>query len=258
MALVCGQCYTPHTVAEAARRGGGTLQTAGISTPLCSNACYQKLGALLGAGTKRSSEEPPPVKGERVTPLIELYESVKPRLATYGNGVTLAPSTLMIGEPPRPAGLGVFATRRFAAGEPITEFTGFLISHATGMAMTRDERSHVRALFSFTNALDGKRFPNGRVIANPLTDLVGMGIGAYSNDARNSPFTNNAKFDWADDEQTTNALNSGRFEVARNGRRVLFLRAIDDIEPGDEVFVGYGDDYWTNDEERQSRLRRWW
>jgi len=80
--------------------------------------------------------------------------------------------------------------------------------------------------------------------------MSGRGGGAYANDpiARERA---NAVFDFVDCEANRLALErfrSGtlplRDEPFDPLERISFLRATRDIEPGEEVFVNYGDDYW--------------
>jgi hypothetical protein len=64
-------------------------------------------------------------------------------------------------------------------------------------------------------------------------------LGRWSNDCRPNDIENencegnNTQF-WYDD--------------LRGERPDLFLEAIQDIDPGDEIFVGYGDTYWNQDD----------
>ena len=248
MTNVCFCCTLPHTPAQAMPLGGGIAQIGVQVYHVCSSACQQRLGPLIAAG-KRPSDEPEPAKAERPAPEFETYTSIKENLATYGNGVTLAPSGIA------GAGLGLFATRDFQAGEPITEYTGQLISHAQGRKLSLADRSHVRARFGFRDAIDGKRMPDGTPITDPATQMAGRGIAAFANDAYNSAtYSNNADFDIKNSPATDAIIERGNINrLDREGERVVFIRATRLIKAGEEIFIPYGTDYWRGYEGPRAR-----
>ncbi len=241
MANGCGHCKAYHTPEQAAPRGGGTAKIGSQVIYACSQACAQQIiGPLMGAGTKRPSDEPATAKAERTVPVRESYDDLKASLATYGNGVTLQPSGIA------GAGLGLFATRTFEAGEPITEYTGRIITDSTARALSVAGRSHVRTQFPRRTHIDGKRLEDGTLITDPVSQTSGRGIAAFANDARDSTaYSNNADFDFVDSLATDRMLSAGQYErLDREGVRIVFLRAMRRIEAGEEIFIPYGNDYW--------------
>lgn len=241
MSKKCGHCQAYYVPEQRATYGGGVVEIGSQLIHACSHDCAQQIiGPLMGAGTKRPSDEPEPAKAERSPPPAETYESIRNSLATYGNGVTLQTSNIP------GAGLGLFATRRFEAGEPITEYTGQIIDDKKARSLSASERSHVRTKFPMRLHIDGKNMPDGTPITDPETQMSGRGIAAFANDARDDPrYSNNAVFDFVDTPATDRMIAAGQLaRLPREGERIVFLRALGPIEPGAEIMIRYGDDYW--------------
>jgi len=177
----------------------------------------------------------------------KVCNAVLSELTTIDDNVVLRPSTLGAN-----AGLGLFvAERRIAKNQPITRYEGELIRQDEARRrLARGEATHLRRHIPLRWVLDGTRRADGTRIGAPRQEMSGRGGGAYANDpiARERA---NAVFDFVDCEANRLALErfrSGtlplRDEPFDPLERISFLRATRDIEPGEEVFVNYGDDYW--------------
>lgn len=155
-------------------------------------------------------------------------------LATLGDGLEVRVSSIP------GAGQGVFATRYFAAGSPVTEYQGDLVTFAAAKAMTREERSHVRALQLNRTAIDGKRVA--------ALALDGSGAGALTNHA--CAATANVEFAHVDSVRYQAEFDQWRRVMSAPfpdpTGRLLFMRATRDIAPGDELLADYGEDYWRD------------
>lgn len=160
------------------------------------------------------------------------------------------------------AGYGLFAKRRFLQDEPITRYYGLIIKHSAARNAPIEAQSHMRALFLLAYTIDGKRlpatgFPEGVPLTDPSVQLDGLGMAAMANDAEAPPsrelgFRNNAVFDKIDNAHNRRVIENmlDTRSIDPNGR-IVFLRATEDIEPGQEIFVGYGNRYWRSDQEEE-------
>lgn len=137
-------------------------------------------------------------------------------LASIGDGVDVRASAIP------GAGLGLFATRGFARGDFITWMDGEEISRAEAQARARAGRaSHIRSLIFGFSALDGIREP-----------VAGAGGVSFANHPPagtkpNSVFVNR-------EDHTGVAVR-------------VYLRALVDVAPGEEILVSYGAAYWATD-----------
>jgi hypothetical protein len=164
----------------------------------------------------------------------------KPFFATVGDGVEIRRSNI-----PQ-AGNGLFATRRFEAGDPITIYEGQLITHKQAQELTRQRlHTHVRSHIAHRWDLDGSRLADGTPITEPLEQMRGLGGGAFINHIDEARV--NATFDHVDSELMKKAFD----DFARGGsptfdptQRYTFVRATKTILPGDEILTDYGKDYW--------------
>lgn len=142
------------------------------------------------------------------------------------------------------AGLGVFAGRDIAAGQPITLYYGQLIDKAEAdRRKSIGQASHIVPLVQFTWYIDGRRHPSGRRIRGPRRELVGRGLGAYCNSTRGVPGAiDNARFESVD--TGANLRIVARDPAARASLdprlRTKYVRAIRDIPAGTEILVEYG------------------
>lgn len=188
-------------------------------------------------------------------------EAILKRLSTLDCGVKVQQSTI-----PN-ASLGLFATKDFAAGDPITAYYGEIIGHEEAQ---RRNRSHMRTIFSMRECIDGRFTHTGEAIEDVQKQLLGQGCASYANDARNSA-ANNAKFSHVDSDANKQALRNFLFgaDVAqytvgslhkllspdqdkfqlRPEERTIYLTATKKIKAGEEIFVSYGRDYWKRHEE---------
>jgi hypothetical protein len=173
---------------------------------------------------------------------------IRERLAKVGEGVSIRNSLL------RNAGKGLFAARDFDIGEPITEFSAFLLDAADSEALQREGRdtnllSHVRGVWN----LDGRRTPDGKLITSAEDDLRGLGGASYANDA--PPDLVNARFTYVDcesnhltarellDRITTVEEMMRALPIGLKPReRVTMLVATRNIKAGDEIFASWSRD----------------
>lgn len=146
--------------------------------------------------------------------------------ATIGNGVEVKPSKLG-----RNAGLGLFVTRRFNAGALITEYDGCVIDEREAKARQEQKIStHIRSLGPKQAFIDGRHVPPNE---------SWRGGASFANDSFGTP-AYNAKWE----QQRPGKYTVG---VNRSGTNVferVFLRALIDLVPGDEVYVDYGKGFW--------------
>ncbi|OII78193.1 hypothetical protein cand_035220 [Cryptosporidium andersoni] len=162
--------------------------------------------------------------GQKTT--IEGSKTVKGRsrqwlesLATLFDGIYTQRSSLG-----RSAGLGLFSDRHFNRNEIITEFVGWVIDRNEALRLRSERKaSHICDLIKPSLYLDGEKDPK------PF-----IGGGSFANDGSTSLGGpgNNARFwKWYDE---------------REGRTRVFLKALQDIYPKEEIFVGYCKDYWVD------------
>ena len=143
-----------------------------------------------------------------------------------GYGVRVAKSHLQGGK----AGNGLFAERHFVAGEMITFMSGDKVDDAQARRLLAARRdSHLCTLSSRHVHLDGVRDARRAACA-----ASALGGASFANDGAPDGSINNAVY----------------AQVAHNARdslkRVLtmVLRARRPIEPGEEILVSYGRNYW--------------
>lgn len=146
-------------------------------------------------------------------------DSVKRQGISYvGNGVEIKPS-LIPG-----AGNGLFARVSFNEKDYITEYDGYYMDKDAAKALSPRHTTHFRALDTF-GVIDGFKDPK---------EAIGYGGASFANDTRSLDRTNSTFKQVWDGE-----LNTHR----------VFLRATRRIEPGDEIYVSYGRDYWSRFEQ---------
>ena len=111
------------------------------------------------------------------------------------------------------AGYGLFARRRLATGDVVERatYSGDVLSLAEALKLGDDEKAYVMAMH-FNVHVDARRH-------------YGY-LARYVNDAEGTPFETNVKFEK---------------DVAQ---RRATLRAVKDVEVGEELFAAYGRGYW--------------
>ena len=171
-------------------------------------------------------------------------ESVRSTLARLGSGVDIRPSGIA------GAGAGLFATRSFRAGTPITEYDGVRLSYKECRQRTAAQKTHMRSLQRLHTCIDGLRIDTGATAHS----LRGRGGASFINDPvdlqASSAQDDGVERDWArinasfvrlqlkaDDKPTFERLPDARIAVV-----VVAVRA---IAPGDEIFASYGEDTWV-------------
>jgi hypothetical protein len=230
-ALVCAVCGVPISHDALRTTAGSAEHSSGVHVIVHDRACFERL--------------------RRSAPLLpysnagETFRSMRAQLAVVGNGIDIGPSQIAA------AGNGVFATRDFPKGAPITEYIGLVISNADARRL-RDEgkSSHMLSMFHMGATIDGMYTPEGVLITDPRSQLWGRGAGAYANDARDLPgsaLRNNATLTGRVHDAANMRALSQADALSLNPRGTIgFARALRDIYAGDEVFVSYGHGYWLN------------
>jgi hypothetical protein len=178
------------------------------------------------------------------------------QLHTLGDGFLELRSTSI--------GLGVFAKKRLLRGTPLTQYYGQFISWSeVRLRASLEQDSHIRKHIGQLWAIDGKRMADGKEITDPLVQLVGHGVGAYCNDAKDLKKIN-AYFNWVDspyNEQQYSGFANGRDYEPEPEERVTYIvvgkdpqetdseyvkDVVDrDIAEDEEICVFYGRQYWA-------------
>lgn len=206
---MCGASFKPQQVGGLYYRA--TNRVTGQQLTICSQLCATQ---LIGPKLEERSE----------------FDELRERLANGNRDVEVRTSTLP------DAGLGLFARRAFAAGEPITRYDGFIIPYEQARKASRAERSHHHELLPMRFTLDGSRDADtGLPIVDPSSELVGRGMGAWAKEARD-PARANAEYDFLDNEANMRVIESGvSLRLLSPHDRFWFLRATRDIAEGDEI-----------------------
>jgi len=156
-------------------------------------------------------------------------------------------------------GVGVFATKPFKAREPITEYTGELITHQEALERRKSGKdTHIIRHIPLAYCIDAKMSPDGkRVVTDPATDLIGRGVAGFVNEG-DSKQKRNVCFDYVDSSRNLAFFDDMRcYESASKPvvlqplERIKFLRATRDISVGEELYTSYGKDYWRNSKKRK-------
>jgi hypothetical protein len=155
-------------------------------------------------------------------------------MATLGRGVEVKASGIP------GAGLGLFATRPFETGYPVTCYEGEHLSRIEVAAMDIGKQTHVRAVAALHEYIDGR--------LNPVRD--GLGGASWANDcshymARDGTLTKRTKGE---------GMNNTKFDIWNNELRIAATRP---IAIGDEITISYGSTYWVRaNDEIQVRVER--
>jgi len=116
------------------------------------------------------------------------------------------------------AGIGLFTKEKILKNERITDCQGQMINRKEALGLMRQGKdTHCKSL-NFHVVIDGYK-------SWEETRKDGSGLASFANDGLTKE-KNNTKFG-TDYLQTT-----------------VFLKALRDIEPGEEIFVSYGRAYW--------------
>jgi hypothetical protein len=145
-----------------------------------------------------------------------LTKGIEKKFYTIGNGLEVKKSQI------EGAGNGLYATRPFKKGEVITGYAGKEISYdeaARRIAANPLAFSHMRTVERQHTLIYGKKKPRDGIYG-----------GSFANDARNTQFHNNAKF-----------FEKWDHKLAKY---ITVMKAEEDIEPQQEIFVGYENEYW--------------
>lgn len=170
-------------------------------------------------------------------------------LATVGNGVVLAPSTIVFADDGASIGLGLFAGRDFQAGQPITQYYGHIFKDS---ALPEDKLEHAIEVGGGWT-IDGTRTASGDLLIDPSRQLTTLRAGgaAYANDLDYPRVTGmrtdsvrapdgartNARFRRVMDQETKARLERG--ESINKDEVAIFLEAMEFIPAGAEIFVSY-------------------
>ena len=143
------------------------------------------------------------------------------RVKLLGDGIIVGPSTIPGG------GRGLFATRTLPRGDCITSMDGVVFG-GNNAAHRNIERGYPHA--HFCTLLHEALWLDGFHAENPPD---GIGGGSFAND---NSYAHSGK-------------NNAELRKIYDGRMpatpVVFLFARRDILPNEEIFVGYGVQYWT-------------
>jgi hypothetical protein len=143
------------------------------------------------------------------------------------------------------AGQGLFVKRAFTTNEIVTYYEGALVKYISPKTLDPKLRSHARTLFPMYSMLLGNVSRNGTRMIN--SDEKGIGGGAWINDPRpmdprqTDGIKPNVMYEHVDD------MSNDNDPMLRNPNgRLIIVVALRDISAGEEIFVSYGKDYWTN------------
>lgn len=196
-------------------------------------------GLGLIVSKKKKTKETKTKQAPPGTPLhpADLQEFRQKNLHVLGDGtIEVKTSTLP------DAGNGLFALVDFKKGDPITEYTGYILSFEEvkeSVKLNPFLRSHMRDLFSMRWVIDGAC---NELLGDRILDInkerKGKGVAAFANDPYNERKQRvNAVFDMVDSKEMD--LSDPHWSD-----RIVFLRASKDIPKGSEIFVSYGPRYW--------------
>ena len=118
------------------------------------------------------------------------------------------------------AGKGLFADQKFTRGDIVCEYEGEIVPWS--VCLDRADKGFEGYVFFITR---------NRCIDAYFTPEA---MGRYANDAMGV-------------SRVDGLRNNAQYEIkTRQGEKKVFIVATRTIQPGDEVLVDYGDDYWKN------------
>jgi len=173
----------------------------------------------------------------------DAFERVKNQLHVLRDG------SLELRQSENGAGLGLFALRSFAKGEPITEYYGEQLTYDK---VKKEERntSHIRRHMAQRYVIDGRYMADGTLISKPTEQLLDHGAAAYAN---HSAKKQNADYNYVDSNFNKAALDQfwkGAKYALLPQERITYIYAIKDIVAGSEILLDYGKQYWQNTDEQ--------
>jgi len=171
------------------------------------------------------------------------------QLATVGNGVFLAPSTIVSASTGESIGLGLFAGRDFHPNQPITQYYGHIFKDS---ARPEDRLEHaIEAVGGWV--IDATRTEDNVLITDPAAQLSRLKAGGagYANDLDFPRVTGmdiksvqtpegaitNAVFRRIMDQNVKARVDRG--EPIGKDEFAIFLEATTHIPSGSEIFVSY-------------------
>jgi hypothetical protein len=171
------------------------------------------------------------------------------QLATVGNGVFLAPSTIVSTSTGESIGLGLFAGRDFYPKQPITQYYGHSFKDSE---RPEDRLEHaIEAVGGWV--IDATRTEDGVLITDPVAQLTRLKVGGagYANDLDFPRVTGmdvnsvrvpegavtNALFRRIMDQDVKARVDRG--EPIAKDEFAIFLEATTHIPSGSEIFVSY-------------------
>ena len=90
--------------------------------------------------------------------------------------------------------------------------------------------------------------PNDECLVRYINCARGPGSGKTVNyELLNAEFASIFDFDAPKRRWFTDAMFGGKFEEIKYSQNLCVVRAVRDIEPGEELFVDYGRNYWESD-----------
>jgi len=135
------------------------------------------------------------------------------------------------------AGIGVFANERISKNQFITEYGGELLTHLPQFYTDRD-LTHIITLSHGIDWIDSRV-----TMFYPLSNYVDEhNVGGFVNDPFGSGNSANAVYHWHPNGRPFAQIDGAGRRTAGSSKRV-FLRALRDIEVGEEILVNYGRAY---------------
>lgn len=121
------------------------------------------------------------------------------------------------------AGRGLYAAQDIKEGEWIVEYTGEVIEYREArLRGLKGRASHIRSLLPLVWCIDGAKACSGGAMANDPRDIRKTNAKMVNYHTRFNEFLRNPK------------------------HSLVYLKALRNIEAGEEIYVDYGCDYWTS------------
>tara|TARA_R110002020_G_scaffold235703_1_gene447893 strand:- start:245 stop:889 length:645 start_codon:yes stop_codon:yes gene_type:complete len=163
------------------------------------------------------------------------------------------------------AGVGLFTDTEVLNGTPVCEYKGEILESADDIRLTQKYNYTLGMGFDKPAALYSIRWSSANtqekklIDAHPSLTNEPTGLGSYANDILG--WQERIKPEWAkekkrreENEKTIAGIKENKKLDVKAGYNVaywahptdvvIYLIAIRDINPGEEIYVNYGDDYW--------------